>query len=156
MILKCLLLAAAWCALTGEFAVAAWVEGFVLSWLALALAGAGGPLRTGAWRRLPAALGLALFFLWELVIANVNVALAVLGPRHRVRPVIVAVPLEVRSDAGITLLANLITLTPGSLSVDVASDRSTLYVHTLSSDEPEQVVRAIKSGFERRVRRVLP
>lgn len=156
MISRSLLLALAWCALSGELTAAAALEGFVLGWLALFVARVQPALSLAdALARLPAALRLLGFFLWELVVANANVALSVLFPARRVHPAIVAVPLDVRSDAGITLLANLVTLTPGTLSVDVSSDRTTLYVHALSARDPAELVREIKSGFERRVLEVL-
>ena len=156
MIVRSLLLGLAWIALSGELTVAALLEGSALGWIALKLARVRPGIRIGpALARAPAALRLGLFFLWELVLANWSVALAVLFPARRVRPAIVAVPLDVRSDAGITLLANLVTLTPGSLSVDLSDDRRTLYVHALSAPDPEALVRQIKSGFERRVLEVL-
>jgi multicomponent Na+:H+ antiporter subunit E len=70
---------------------------------------------------------------------------------HTMRPGVVAVPLELQTDAAITLLANLITLTPGTLSLDVSADRRVLYVHTMYLDDVEQFRREIKEGFERRV-----
>jgi multicomponent Na+:H+ antiporter subunit E len=157
MISRSLLLALAWCALSGELTAAAALEGLVLGWLALRLARVRPSVPLGtALARLPAALRLLAFFLWELLVANVSVALAVLFPARRVHPAIVAVPLDVRSDAGITLLANLVTLTPGTLALDVSADRGTLYVHALSAPDPAALVREIKTGFERRVLEVLP
>lgn len=95
---------------------------------------------------------LLLFFAWELVVANVRVARDVLipGPGYK-RPGIVAVPLDVTSPSEITLLACLITLTPGTLSLDVSADRSVLYIHEMFISDPDEVRRNIKEGFERRV-----
>ena len=75
----------------------------------------------------------------------------IVTPRHRARPGVVAVPLDARGDAEITLLANLVSLTPGSLSLDVSDDRCTLFVHVMFLDDPEATRREIKDGFERRV-----
>jgi multicomponent Na+:H+ antiporter subunit E len=95
----------------------------------------------------------ALFFAWELVLANLRVAWLVINPRAHLRPAIVALPLDVQSDAAIQLLAATITLTPGTLSIDVASDRRTLYVHTVDvGDDPDAFVRATKASFERRIK----
>lgn len=98
------------------------------------------------------ALG-ALFFK-ELILSVVDVALIVLRPSRLRESAIVAVPLDVKSDAGITLLAHLITLTPGTTSLHVSDDRSTLYIHVLNMSD--DTVESIKSGFERRVLEVLP
>lgn len=100
-----------------------------------------------AWTRL------AGLFFRELVLSVKDVVLAVLDPRRPLRPAIVAVPLDVKSDAGITLLANMITLTPGTTSLHVSEDRTTLYVHAMTVSE--STVSDIKAGFEAKVREVL-
>jgi len=71
------------------------------------------------------------------------------------RPGILAVPLDAQSDAEITLLANLLTLTPGTLSLDVSPDRRFLYVHIMYITDADATRRRIKDGFERRVLEVL-
>ena len=60
-------------------------------------------------------------------------------------------PLDVKSDAGILLVANLIALTPGTLSLDLSRDRRTLYVHAMFIDDPDALRRELKQGMERRV-----
>lgn len=99
--------------------------------------------------------GLFFYFLWELVVSNVRVAIEVLSPRYRMRPGVVGVRLDARTDLEITLLANLITLTPGTMSVDISEDRRVLYVHALYVDDRDAFERSIKDGFERRVLEVL-
>jgi len=107
-------------------------------------------------RRLVRVIGFAIFFAWELLLANLRVAWAVVRPRAHLRPAIVAVPLDVRSDLAIQLLAATITLTPGTLSLDVSSDRRTLYVHVVDvGDGVEATVAAIKASFERRIKEML-
>ncbi|MGE8943965.1 Na+/H+ antiporter subunit E [Leptospira interrogans] len=92
-------------------------------------------------------------FFRELVLSVKDVAATVLKPDRPIRSAIIAIPLDVKSDEGITLLANMITLTPGTTSLHVNQGRSTLYAHVMSmSDES---VMQIKNGFERRVREVL-
>jgi multicomponent Na+:H+ antiporter subunit E len=71
------------------------------------------------------------------------------------RPAIVAIPLDLRSPLAITLLAQMITLTPGTLSLDVSSDRRVLYVHSMYVDDIDAFRRSIKDGFERRLLQVL-
>lgn len=155
MLLKTLLLATAWLALSGSAAPENVVFALLLAFVALRLFGSREPPGAGVLARVPAAVSLLGFFLWELLLANLKVALCVLLPGRYLRPGIVAVPLDLRSEAGIALLANLITLTPGTLSVEIAQDHSTLYVHALAVDEPAALVRELKQGFERRVRKVL-
>ncbi|MCP6657999.1 Na+/H+ antiporter subunit E, partial [Klebsiella pneumoniae] len=74
--------------------------------------------------------------------------------RHHMTPGIVAVPLDVESDLEVTVLATVITLTPGTLSLHLTDDRRTLDVHAMYIDDPAVLVRGIKEGFERRVREV--
>ncbi len=112
----------------------------------------------GTLKRLWAGLGLALVFLRELMVSAVRVGLLVLSPRLREKlaPAIVAYPLRVTSDAGITLLANMITLTPGTFSIDVSADRSVLYVHALQMRDRDALIAEIANGFERRIMEILP
>src|SRR5690606_6904510 len=81
-------------------------------------------------KRIVLVAAFVLYFLKEVVVANLRVAWEVITiHRHMMHPGIAAIPLEARTDIEIALLANLITLTPGTLSVDVSSDRKVLYVH---------------------------
>lgn len=107
-------------------------------------------------RRIFASLSFVVFLLKELLLANIQVARSILGPRARLEPCIVAVPLDLRGDFQITLLANLVTLTPGTLSLEVAEDRSVLWVHALHADDAEVLRRDIKEGFERRIQEMFP
>jgi multicomponent Na+:H+ antiporter subunit E len=94
-------------------------------------------------------------FVAELALSTWATVKAVLGPTTRLRPAIVAVPLDVRSSAGITLFADMVTLTPGTTSIDVSADRSTLYVHVLDAPNQEAAIAAMKSSLEARTREVL-
>jgi len=148
------LLALAWVALTGTFTPANLLFGFVLGYGLLAVS-----QRLMAPSRyfstVPKVVSFTLFFVVDLIQANVRMALTVLSPRLRPRPAVVAIPLDVRSDAAISLLANLITLTPGTLYLDVSADRRVMYVHTIHVDDLERFRQEIKSGFERRVKELL-
>ncbi len=109
-----------------------------------------------ALRRIRRVISLAALFLYELVVSAVRVAIVVMRPdlSSAVRPAIIAVPLTVKSDAEITLLANMITLTPGTLSVDVAADKSVLYVHALDMADKEAMIADIANGFEKKIHEV--
>jgi multicomponent Na+:H+ antiporter subunit E len=100
---------------------------------------------------------LAAYFIWALLLANLRVAYDVIAPRPRMKPGIVGIPLEARTNLEITLLANMITLTPGTLSLDVSADRRMLYVHEMYIDpgNVDAVRDRIKDGFEKRLLRVL-
>lgn len=100
------------------------------------------------------AIWLFIMFLWDLTASSVQVAIAVLSPTDRTRPRLVTVPLRATSGAEITLIANFITLTPGTLTVDVSDDRKTLLVHDLfAGDSGDGTRDAVRDGIETRVLR---
>lgn len=145
-------LALVWAGITGNFSGSNLLFGLAIGGLAALI------LRTSlrgrsTLRKAGQVVSLGCLFLFELVVSALRVSALVLRPdmKAALRPAIVAVPLSVRSDAEITLLASLITLTPGTLSVDVAEDRSVLYVHVLSLGNEAELIGGIKSGFERRI-----
>lgn len=149
-----LLIALLWLALTGRFSAANLALGYVIGFIVLWYCRP--HMRTTRYfEKLRCAAGFVLFFLWELVKANLKVAFDVMTPRHRMRPGVIAVPLDARSDTEITLLANLITLTPGTLSLDLSTDRRVLYVHVMYIDDVDSMRREIKEGLERRVLELL-
>lgn len=147
------MLALVWAALSGELTPVNVAGGFVVGFLVLLLArGALGCHRYVT--RVPRVLRFALYFVAMLVQANLRVTLEVLTPNFRARPAIVAIPLDIRDEVAITTLANLITLTPGTLSLDVSTDRRVLYVHAMFVRDIEAFRRDIKEGLERRVQDV--
>lgn len=99
---------------------------------------------------------LIFFYLKELFVASLRVAYEILTPTDHMLPAIVAVPLDAKTDLEITLLANFITLTPGTLSVDVSKDRKTLYVHEIyvDSGDTDKVREQIKNGFEKKILKI--
>jgi multicomponent Na+:H+ antiporter subunit E len=100
-------------------------------------------------------LGLGAYFVWELVLANLRLALDVATPNFHMKPGIIAVPLDATTDGQILLLSMLINTTPGSVALDVSPDRKTLYVHVMYMTTPDAARDNIKKGFERRVLGVL-
>lgn len=96
-------------------------------------------------------LFLILFFLWELIIANLRVAYEIIKPKMTFTPGIVEIPLDVEKDIHITLLANLITLTPGTLSLYISENKKSLFVHTMYLDDKSKFIGEIKNGFEKKI-----
>ncbi len=149
-----LLLAVVWAGLWSDFSVLQLLVGFHLGfaalWLAAPLFGETSPYFKRAWRT----LRLIAFFLYELVVSSIRVAWDVLTPTHLSKPAIVEMPLDVTSDLEILLVTNLISLTPGTLSIDVTPDRKTLVVHAMFADDPDALVAELKGGMERLVKEV--
>ena len=147
-------LALGFSAVLGQLNFSGFIAGFVVGYLALWLSK---PLygNTRYFERLPKVLGLITFFGKELLISNVKVLWDVITPQHISRPGIIAIPLDARTDAEIMLVANLISLTPGTLSLDLSENRRLLYVHVMFLDDIDQMRRQIKQGLERRVLEVM-
>ncbi|WP_417769389.1 Na+/H+ antiporter subunit E [Stappia sp.] len=145
-----ILLALAWGAVTGSFAEANLLFGFLLGTFGLYIIRE--QVGTGRYtRRLWQIISLALLFVYELLLSALRVAVIVLRPKIDLKPGIIAYPLTVDRDFEITMLANLITLTPGTLSVDVSEDRKTLYVHCIDVPDKQSTIDDIKNGFERKI-----
>jgi multicomponent K+:H+ antiporter subunit E len=92
--------------------------------------------------------------LWDIIVANFAVARVVLGPGSAVRPVFVRVPLDVTGDFATTVLMMVISLTPGTLTADLDSERRYLLVHALSEDDPQALVRQIKNRYESAIKEI--
>ncbi len=97
---------------------------------------------------------LFIFFPYELIKANLQVAKAVLFPKSSLKPGIIAVPIDLKKDWAIALLANSITLTPGTITLDISADRKTLYVHCLAVENPREFALDIKQVFEKKILRL--
>jgi len=149
-----LLLAVTWAGLWGSFTLTQLVigfhVGFVTLWVAQPLFGG----TNGYFLRAYRVVKLVLFFLYDLCVSSIHVAFDVLTPTDYSNPAILEMPLDVTSDIEILLVTNLISLTPGTLSLDVTPDRKTLIVHAMFADDPQEVIAGLKSGMERLVKEV--
>jgi len=98
--------------------------------------------------RITAGLRLVLVVLIDILRANLQVALQILGPQARLQTAWIDLPLQVKSDLGITLLTHIITMTPGTVSARISSDRKVLHVHALHAPDPQAVIESIRSRYE--------
>jgi multicomponent Na+:H+ antiporter subunit E len=103
--------------------------------------------------KIPLALNLFIFFLKELLIASMVIAWDVITPRSHVQSGVIALPLDARTNIEITILASLISLTPGTLSLDVSEDKRILYIHAvyIKNGDIEALKKEIKDGFEKKL-----
>jgi len=144
-----ILLALVWAALTGQFTLENLAIGFILGYFILYLLR--GVFHSGEYfAKGEQLVRFLIFFLWELLVANIRVARDVLRPGPlRMKPRVIAVPLDLRGEVPVTFLANILSLTPGTLSLDVSDDCKTLFVHSIHAPDPEQAKLEVKQGFER-------
>jgi len=145
-----ILLGFVWMFLNGNLEFMNFVEGFAIGFVILWMS-TYTKSSSRYFSKIPKVFNFIVYFIYELVVANVKVAYDILTPTHRMNPAIIAVPLDVKTDMEITLLANVITLTPGTLSLDVSNDKKVLYVHAAYVEDREEFVQDLKNGFEKKL-----
>lgn len=136
-----------WLLLVNDFSLGHWLLGAFLA-LALPLLCRNLLLSTPRIRRPGLLLRFIALVLYDIVVANLQVARLVLGPKARLQPGFVEIPLELTDDLAITILASVITLTPGTVSADLSDDRRTLLVHGLDVPDPQALAADIKARYE--------
>ena len=92
--------------------------------------------------------------LYDIIVANLRVVVLVLGPARNWRPHFIIVPVDLREPFTITLLASIISLTPGTVSANLSGDRRSLLVHDLAVDDPDAAVARIKNRYEKGLKEV--
>lgn len=97
-----------------------------------------------------------LLVLLDIFTANFQVAKLVLGPERKLHPAFVVYPLELKDDFAISILANTISLTPGTVSADVSSDRRTLLIHGLDIQDDQELIQLIKQRYEKPLLEIFP
>lgn len=102
--------------------------------------------------RLVRLLVFMVYYLKELVVSSLYVAYDIITPKDLMRPGIVKVPVDLKTDTAIIALANLISMTPGSLTVDMTPDKKTIYVHVMYLYDKEKFIRKTKDELEKKIR----
>ncbi|UTT42854.1 Na+/H+ antiporter subunit E [Exiguobacterium aurantiacum] len=105
-------------------------------------------------RRVFAAFKLIALFIKELIMSNIDVVKVLLSPKLDIEPGIIEVPTQLKSDWELTLLASLISLTPGTLSMDFSEDKKSIFVHSIHVPDKEQMIREIHDSFEKAIMEV--
>ncbi len=150
MLVLNIILAFVWLAITADASIENVLFGFILGWMVLFLIRHNFSGKRYV-QRIWMVIKLILFFKRELCLSVLRVSYIILFRKGKHRSAIFSYPLRVKSDFQITLLANMITLTPGTLSVDVTSDKKYLYIHALDASSKESMCKDIHDGFERMI-----
>ncbi|MEX2515737.1 MAG: Na+/H+ antiporter subunit E [Gammaproteobacteria bacterium] len=145
-----IMLGLVWISLTGDFSGGGLFTGFVFGYFVLALIARMSGEMSGYVHKIPQVAAFVFFYMGEIIKSNVRVAYEVLSPTHKMQPGVIGLPLEAESDAAITILANLITMTPGTLSLDVSNDRKMLFIHAMYINDEDTLRKDLKN-LERRV-----
>jgi multicomponent Na+:H+ antiporter subunit E len=144
------LLAFLWQAFQPESTPTDFVVGAVVGFVVLAI------MQREYGRRVWAGVAFAIFLGYSIIASSLQVAGLVLARRPQLDRGIIAIPLEASSDVEIAALATAITLTPGTISVDVQTEpdgQRVLYVHNLVMGDPDEARKVIKRDFEQRILR---
>lgn len=146
-----LLLAFVWTAVLGSFTFTTFMVGLVIGFAVIAVLSVA--LDNDHYvKTVIRSFTITVFFLKELFLSSIRVAFDILKPSFKMKSGIVAIPLDVKTDFEITFLANMISLTPGTLSLDVSEDKKTLYIHSMYIDKDADALRKeIKDKMERKV-----
>lgn len=147
------LIAFLWMFLTVSFNASTFIVGFLLGALMLWITKGFFPGRFYM-HRVWAVLYLIGLFFKELISANIQVLLLIIQPKMPIKPAIFALPIVLEKDWEITLLSSLITLTPGTLVIDVSEDSKTLYIHALNYGDADEAIDSIKNTFEKAIQEV--
>ncbi len=145
-----ILLMLIWVFLTGSYEVSSFTFGFFIGFIIMWVIGSQSSGNKYV-RIIPRIISFIFYFLYAVVVANIEVAYEIMTPGLNVNPGIIKIPLDVETNVEISLLANLITLTPGTLSIDVSDDKKALYVHSMYVKDKDKFIKDIKDGFERRI-----
>ena len=145
-----LFLAFAWMLINGDYSGIDFSIGFIIGFFVLWLSQPFG-LKSSYFRRFRAVVVLLVYFVYELLVSVGRVVWDVITPKHLSVPDIVYVPLDAKTDLEITLLANLVSLTPGTLSLDITADKKYLILHAMFAEDHRVVIDGIKNGMEKKL-----
>ncbi|TFE03776.1 Na+/H+ antiporter subunit E [Jeotgalibacillus salarius] len=146
-------LAFLWMFLTGSFSISSFIIGYLLGLLVIYVLRRFFQTRIYI-LRVWAILKLTLLFTYELIKANIEVLAIVLRPKMDLKPGIFKYDTKLEHGWEVTLLSLLITLTPGTLVVDVSDDNGTLYIHALNAADIKSNISSIREGFEKAIMEV--
>ncbi|MCY1229458.1 Na(+)/H(+) antiporter subunit E1 [compost metagenome] len=150
-----LLLLFVWLLLVDSFAVGQWLLGGFLGWVIPFCFKSLLIERPGHWHPLKL-MRFLLMVVWDVLVANFQVARLTLGRVEALRPAFVEVPIDLDNELAISVLVSVVSLTPGSLAADLSADRRTLLVHGLDVPDKAAMVAEIKSRYEAPLKEIFP
>ncbi|WP_354332997.1 Na+/H+ antiporter subunit E [Pedobacter sp. CG_S7] len=149
-----LLLTFIWVALTGSMYYSNFLFGFLLGF-AIQWIMNRNETDQRYFYRVPKIIGFIFYFLYDLIVANVQVAYDVVTPKYFFKPGIIHYPMQANTDLEINLLSTMISLTPGTLILDISDDKKSLFIHVMYLKDKETFVMQIKNGVEKKLLEIL-
>lgn len=145
-----LLLSFIWVALTGSMYYSNFLFGYLLGFFILWIMNRNEEDQRYFYR-VPNIISFLFYFLYEMITANLQVAYDVITPRYFFQPGIVKYPMKARTDLEINLLSTIISMTPGTLILDVSEDKTILYIHVMYLKDREQFISQMENGIEKKL-----
>lgn len=149
-----LLLSFIWVALTGSLYYSNFLFGYLMGFFILWIMNRQEADRR-YFNRVPKTIGFIFYFLYEMIAANVQVAYDVITPKYFFKPGIIRYPLEATTDIEINLLSTMISMTPGTLILDISEDKKSLFIHVMYLKDRDRFIQQIKKGFEHKLLEIL-
>ena len=149
-----LLLSFIWVALTGSLYYSNFLFGFLIGFFILWIMNRQETDRR-YFNKVPKTIRFLFYFLYEMIAANVQVAYDVVTPNYFFKPGIIRYPLEAVTDIEINLLSTIISMTPGTLILDISEDRKFLFIHVMYLKDKEHFITQMKKGFEHKLLEIL-
>ena len=149
-----LLLSFIWVALTGSLYYSNFIFGYLLGFGVLWIMNRN-ETDQRYFYRVPKIISFFFFFIYEILKANLQVAYDVITPKYFFKPGIVRYPVNTTTDFEINILATFISLTPGTLIIDISDDKKAIYIHVMYLKDEEQFIRTLKTGVERKLLEIL-
>jgi len=149
-----LLLSFIWVALTGSLYYSNFLFGFFIGFIILWIMNRQENDQR-YFNRVPKTIGFIFFFIYEMLVANLQVAYDVITPKYFFQPGIIRYPLEATSNMEINLLTTLISMSPGTLVLDISEDKKSLYIHVMYLKDKETFIAQMKNGFEKKLLEIL-
>lgn len=143
-----------WLLLVNELSVGQLLLGSVLGWAVPLYTARFWPEQVHVHRPL-LLLRFIVVVLYDILVANIAVARLILGRQEALQPVFLVMPLSLRSEVAISLLANTISLTPGTVSAYLSADRRCLIVHSLHATEPDELLATMRQRYEAPLKEIL-
>lgn len=149
-----IILATSWVFLTGSFDVSNYLFGFAIGYLVIALVHRLSPTLEGYPRKIPLFITFLCYFARELVVSNVRVAFDIVTGPWQMKPGVIGFKTSGLNDFELTALSNLISLTPGTLVLDISEDKTTLFVHAMFTQDEDELQQDLRK-LERRLLEVI-
>lgn len=149
-----LLLTIIWVLATGTFSEENFIFGFLISFCILYIITINSEDRK-YFTILPKLVSFLLFMSWEIIKANLVTVKESLYAKSKLEPAVVAVPLTVISDIEITMLATMVSVTPGTLVMDISDDKKVMYIHVMHMTNKQDFIDEVKNKFEKRLLDIL-